>query len=180
VRGQIQAEIPDAVALQAEAEQARLEEQRKLAAEQARLEQERLEEERRKAAEQARLGEQRKRAAGQIDLGPKLKQVVQPGLGPHFLSTFPAAVKYGVAATTVLIVALVLYWALVPSPSNKQEGETQKQQSPVETANPTPVAPQQRAETQPQKNQVEATTPMPVAPQQRREPQKRESPVETA
>ena len=105
-------------------------------------------EERQTEPEEARLDDERRRAVGQARLEEVRKQTAAQELTSSFFSKFPAEAKVVVAVFTILIVALILYWKLLPSPSNKQIGETQKREAQVEATNPAPLAPQQKGETQ--------------------------------
>ena len=111
-------------------------------------------------AEQAHLAEKRRKVVEQARL-----EVERTPPAPaqesrrDFFSRLPAAAKGGAGALTILIVAFLLYWKFLPSPSNKQSGQNQKQSPQFETTNPPPVVSQQRRETP-------APTPTPVAPQQ--------------
>jgi hypothetical protein len=100
---------------------------------------------------------------GQARLEDGRKQTATQELTSGFFSKFPAGTKIVVAVFTILIVALILYWKLLPSPSNKQIGETQKREAQVEATNPAPLAPQQKGETQKPEARVETTSPTPVA-----------------
>jgi hypothetical protein len=120
-------------------------------------------EERQTEPEEARLEDERRKAVGQARLEDGRKQTAAQELASGFFSKFPAGAKVVVAVFTILIVALILYWQLLPSPSNKQIGETQKREAQVEAANPAPLAPQQMGETQKREAQVETTSPTSVA-----------------
>jgi hypothetical protein len=120
-------------------------------------------EERQTEPEEARLEDARRRALGQARLEDGRKQTAKQELTSGFFSKFPAGTKIVVAMFTILIVALILYWKLLPSPSNKQMGETQKREAQVEATNPAPLAPQQKGETQKPEARVETTSPTPVA-----------------
>jgi TIR domain len=119
-------------------------------------------EERQTEPEKARLEVERRRAVGQARLEEGRTQTVTQELTSSFFSKFPAGAKVVVAVFTILIVALILYWKLLPSPSNKQIGETQKREAQVEATSPTPLAPQQTGETQKREARVETTSPTPV------------------
>jgi len=86
-------------------------------------------EERQTEPEAARLEDARRKAVGQARLEDGRKQTATQELTPGFLSKFPARTKIVVAVFTVLIVALILHWKLLPLPSNKQIGETQKRET---------------------------------------------------
>ena len=120
-------------------------------------------EERQTEPEEARLEDPRRKAAGQARLEDGRKQTATQELTSGFLSKFPAGTKIVVAVFTILIVALILYWKLLPSSSNKQIGETQQREAQVEATNPAPLAPQQKGETQKPEARVETTSPTPVA-----------------
>jgi hypothetical protein len=120
-------------------------------------------EERQTEPEEARLEDARRKAVGQARLEDGRKQTATQELTSGFFSKFPAGTKIVVAVFTILIVALILYWKLLPSPSNKQIGETQKREAQVEATKTAPLAPQQKGETQKPEARVETTSPTPVA-----------------
>ena len=120
-------------------------------------------EERQTEPEEARLEDARRKAVGHARLEDGRKQTATQELTSGFFSKFPAGTKVVVVVFTILIVALILYWKLLPSPSNKQIGETQKREAQVEATNPAPLAPQQKGETQKREARVETTSPTPVA-----------------
>ena len=119
--------------------------------------------ERQTEPEEARLEDARRKAVGQARLEDGRKQTATQELTSGFLSKFPAGTKIVVAVFTILIVALILYWKLLPSSSNKQIGETQQREAQVEATNPAPLAPQQKGETQKPEARVETTSPTPDA-----------------
>jgi len=120
-------------------------------------------EERQTEPEEARLEDARPKAVGQARLEDERKQTATQELTSGFFSKFPAGTKIVLAVFTILIVALILYWKLLPSPSDKQIGETQKREAQVEATNPALLAPQQKGETQKPEARVETTSPTPVA-----------------
>ena len=120
-------------------------------------------EERQTEPEEERMEDARRKAVGHARLEDGRKQTATQELTSGFFSKFPAGTKVVVVVFTILIVALILYWKLLPSLSNKQIGETQKREAQVEATNPAPLAPPQKGETQKPEARVETTSPTPVA-----------------
>lgn len=111
VQGSIQMGIPDAVERQIEAPK------------------ESLEDERRKASEEVQLQQKRKLDAEQARREQSFKRVVPPEPGSGVLSRLPAAMKFGLPIATIVVVALILTWHSLQSPSTKQEPVVEKTNS---------------------------------------------------
>lgn len=126
------------------------------------------------AASQRERGADEERRTAAEEPRQTARQQVKPGL----FSRVPAVTKVVAAVFAIFIIAFALYWALLPSSSNEQKGETQKQRTQTQSNNPAPTSPQQKGEAQEPERRVKASNPTPTPPQDRGQTQKREPKVE--